>query len=190
MQAMSQNMMADAELQASLARARVLVPVEGAVLMVLGAVAIVLPGLAAIAVTVLLGWLFVFSGLIGFAVALGSRHLPGHRWSIVSALLALAAGTALMIWPIENVDSLMIVLGLFLTADGIFSVLYAVEHRGQFSGRWTWMLASGVFTLLFAAAILARVSMDAALLGTLVGVDLLISGVALVGIGAGLKRQA
>ncbi len=179
----------DQELQASLARARVLVPIEGAMLMLLGAVAIVLPGLAAIAVTVLLGWLFVFSGLIGLVVALGSRHLPGHRWSIVSAVVALAAGAALMIWPIEDVDSLMLVLGLFLAADGIFSVMYAVEHRGQLSRRWTWMLASGVFTLLFAAAILARVPMDAALLGTLVGIDMLIAGAALVAIGAGLKTR-
>lgn len=181
---------AQQEMQDSLARARVLVPGEGAMLMFLGAVAVVLPGLAAIAVTVLLGWLFVFSGLIGLAVAMGSRHLPGHRWSIVSALVALAMGTALMIWPIEDVNSLMIVLGLFLMADGIFSVMYAVEHRGQFSGRWTWMLASGVFTLLFAGAILLRVPMDAALLGTLVGIDMLIAGAALVAIGAGLKKTS
>jgi uncharacterized membrane protein HdeD (DUF308 family) len=187
MVAMSETV--DREMQASLARARVLVPVEGGMLMFLGVVAVVLPGLGAIAVTVLLGWIFVFSGLIGLAVALGSRHLPGHRWSIVSALVALAAGTALMIWPIENVAALMVVLGLFLAADGIFSVMYAVEHRGQFSGRWTWMLVSGVFTLLLAAAILVRVPMDAALLGTLVGIDMLIAGAALVAIGTGLKSQ-
>jgi uncharacterized membrane protein HdeD (DUF308 family) len=186
MQAMAETI--DQEVQESLARARVFVPVEGAMLVFLGAVAIVLPGLAAIAVTVLLGWLFLFSGLIGLMVALGARHLPGHRWSIVSAVVALAMGAALMIWPIDNVDALMIVLGLFLAADGIFSVMYAVEHRGQYTGRWTWMLASGVFTLLFAAAILLRVPMDAALLGTLVGIDMLIAGAALVAIGTGLKK--
>src|SRR3984885_6755735 len=188
MQAMSQDSTVDQEVQESLARARVFVPLEGAMLVLLGAVAIVLPGLAAIAVTVLLGWLFVLSGLIGLLVAMGSRHLPGHRWSIVSAFVALAMGAALMIWPIEDVDSLMIVLGLFLAADGIFSVMYAVELRGQFSGRWTWMLASGVFTLLFATAILLRVPMDAALLGTLVGIDMLTAGAALVAIGTGLKK--
>jgi uncharacterized membrane protein HdeD (DUF308 family) len=188
MLAMSET--ANQEVQESLARARVFVPVEGAMLIFLGAVAIVLPGLAAIAVTVLLGWLFMLTGLIGLCVAMGSRHLPGHRWSMISAFVALAMGAALMIFPIENVDSLMIVLGLFLAADGLFSVMYAVEHRGQFSGRWTWMLASGVFTLLFAAAILLHVPMDAALLGTLVGIDMLIAGAALVAIGTGLKTPA
>ena len=67
--------------------------------------------------------------------------------------------------------------------------MYAVEHRGQYSGRWTWMLASGVFTLLFAAAILLRVPMDAALLGTLVGIDMLVAGAALVAIGTGLRTK-
>jgi uncharacterized membrane protein HdeD (DUF308 family) len=40
-----------------------------------------------------------------------------------------------------------------------------------------------------AAAILVRVPMDAALLGTLVGIDMLIAGAALVAIGTGLKSQ-
>jgi uncharacterized membrane protein HdeD (DUF308 family) len=190
MQAMSDILAANEERQASLARARLLVPVEGAMFLFLGAVAIVLPGLAAIAVTILLGWIFVFSGLIGLCVALGAQHMPGHRWSIVSALVALTAGFALMIWPIEDVGSLMIVLGLFLAADGIFSVMYAFDHRRQLSGRWVGMLASGIYTLAFAAAILLRVPMDAALLGTLVGIDMLIAGAALVAIGTGLKPRA
>ena len=42
----------------------------------------------------------------------------------------------------------------------------------------------------FAAAILLRVPMDAALLGTLVGIDMLIAGAALVAIGTGLKPRA
>jgi uncharacterized membrane protein HdeD (DUF308 family) len=188
MQTMVEISTAAEEQRASLARARVLVPVEGAMFLLLGAVAIVLPGLAAIAVTVLLGWIFVFSGLIGLMVALGARHAPGHRWSIVSAVVALAAGLALMIWPIEDVASLMLVLGLFLAADGIFSVMYAFDHRRELSGRWVWMLASGIFTLAFAAAILAKFPMDAALLGTLVGIDLLIAGAALVAVGTGLKN--
>jgi uncharacterized membrane protein HdeD (DUF308 family) len=142
-------------------------------------------------VTVLLGWIFVFSGLIGLCRRTGlAAIVPGHRWSVVSALLALAAGFALTIWPIENVDSLMIVLGLFLAADGIFSVMYALEHRRQLSGRWIWMLASGIYTLLFAAAILLRIPMDAARLGTLVGIDMLIAGAALLAIGTGLKNPA
>jgi uncharacterized membrane protein HdeD (DUF308 family) len=49
------------------------------------------------------------------------------------------------------------------------------------------MLASGIFTLAFAAAILAWPQMHAALLGTLVGIDMLIAGAALVAVGTGLK---
>jgi uncharacterized membrane protein HdeD (DUF308 family) len=178
------------ELRYSLARARVLVCVEGSILLFLGAAAIVLPGLAAIAVTILLGWLFLFSGLIGLVVALASRQLHGTRWSIVSAIVAICAGFALMVWPIENVRLLMVLLGLFFAADGIFSLLYALDHRRSLTGRWAWMLASAIVTLLFAAFILSGFPISAALLGTLVGVDLVFAGAALVAIGTGLKIPA
>jgi len=171
-------------------RARVLVCVEGCILLVLGIAAVVLPGLAAIAVTILLGWIFVFSGLIGLIVALGSNHVHGTRWSVVSAVAALVAGFALMIWPIENVTLLMGLLGLFFAADGAFSLLYALEHRRQMTGRWIWMVASAVATLALAALILSGFPMTAALLGTLVGADMLLGGAALLAVGTGLKTIA
>jgi uncharacterized membrane protein HdeD (DUF308 family) len=175
------------EVQDATARARVLVCVEGALLLFLGVVAIILPGLAAIALTVLLGWLFFFTGAIGLLVAIGSQQMHGTRWSVISSLVALVAGFALMIWPIDNVDLLMRLLGLFFAADGVFSVMYAFDHRRQMTGRWIWMLVSGIVTLILAALILAGVPMTAALLGRLVGIDMVIAGVALVAVGTGLK---
>jgi uncharacterized membrane protein HdeD (DUF308 family) len=175
------------EIQDATARARILVCVEGALLLFFGVIAVILPGLAAIALTVLLGWLFFFTGAIGLLVAIGSQHMHGTRWSIISSLVALTAGFALMIWPIDNVDLLMRLLGLFFAADGIFSVMYALDHRRQMTGRWIWMLASGIVTLILAGLILLGISMSAALLGTLVGIDMVIAGVALIAVGTGLK---
>jgi uncharacterized membrane protein HdeD (DUF308 family) len=191
---MSETPISDAELRQEAktanAQARAFVCVEAGILLFLSVVAIVLPGLAAIAVTILLGWLFVFSGLIGLIVAWGSAHLHGTRWSVVSSLVALVAGFALMIFPIDNVRLLMNLLGLFFAADGLFSLMYAFDHRRQKTGRWIWMLASAVVTLALAAIILAGVPLTAALLGTLVGVDLLFAGAALLAVGTGLKADA
>jgi uncharacterized membrane protein HdeD (DUF308 family) len=187
---MSELPAADGELQQSMARARMPIVIEGVMLVVLGAVAIVLPGLAAIALTILLGWIFVFSGAIGLIVTLNAPHMPGFKWSLVSASVALAAGVLLTIWPIRDVDSMMWVLGAFFAVDGIFSVLYAVDHRRQMTGRWEWMLASGIVTLALAGLILARLPLSVEMLGILVGIDLVIAGTALVAIGTGLKAQA
>jgi uncharacterized membrane protein HdeD (DUF308 family) len=176
--------------QESIGRARVLMPVESAALMLLGAGAIVLPGLAAIAMTVLLGWLFFFSGIVGLLMTLGTRHMPGFQWSLVSAAVALAAGVFLIVWPVRDGAVFMVALGLFFAVDGVFSVLYAIEHRRQMSRRWEWMLASGCFTLLLAAFILAGISTSVALLGRLVGVDLVFAGIALTAIATGLRTKS
>ena len=48
--------------------------VDGIVLLILGILAVVVPPLATLAVTVFLGWLFVISGLFGFVTTFGARH--------------------------------------------------------------------------------------------------------------------
>jgi uncharacterized membrane protein HdeD (DUF308 family) len=177
------------ELQESRARARTLLPIEGSLLLFLGVAAIVMPGLAAVVVTMLLGCLFFLSGAVGFIITLGARHAPGFWWSLVSAIAALVAGTVLTIWPSHDPTSIRLVLGLYLAVDGIFSLMYAIAHRRQLPGRWAWMLASGIFTMMLAAYILAENQMELATFGVLVGIDMLLAGAALVAIGTGLGRD-
>ena len=40
--------------------------------------------------------------------------------------------------------SLTLVLIVFFLIEGIASIMYAMEHRQQLSGRWGWMLASPI----------------------------------------------
>ncbi len=163
-----------------------LLPIEGGVLLFLGAAAIAMPGLAAVVVTILLGGLFFFSGTVGLIVTLGARHTPGFRWSLVSAIAALVAGAALTIWPSHDPTSIRLVLGLYFAIDAAFMVMYAIEHRRQLSRRSAWVLTSGIFTLMLAAYILADDQLELATFGLLVGLDMLLAGAALVAIGAGL----
>ena len=67
----------------------VLFLVEGVVLLVLGATAVVLPPIATLAVTILLGWLFMVSGVIGIITTIWMRHAPGFWWSLLSAVLGI-----------------------------------------------------------------------------------------------------
>src|ERR1700754_5003548 len=75
--------------------------IEGILLVVLGLVAIVVPAFASLAITIFLGWLFLVSGAFGLAMTFWERHLPGFWWSLLSALLALAAGVALLARPVQ-----------------------------------------------------------------------------------------
>ena len=66
--------------------------IEGVVLVVLGILAILIPMAASIAVTIILGWLFLVSGVVGLVTTFWARHAPGFWWALVSAVLATAAG--------------------------------------------------------------------------------------------------
>jgi uncharacterized membrane protein HdeD (DUF308 family) len=159
----------------------VLFLIEGVVLVVFGAIAIILPGIAALAVTILLGWLFLFSGILGLITTIWMRELPGFWWSLLSALLAIITGVALLAWPFGGVLSLTLVLAVFFVIEGVASILYALDHRREFTGRWGWMLASGVVDLVLAMLILVGFPGTASwAIGLLVGINMLMGGVALM----------
>ena len=159
----------------------VLFLIEGIVLVVLGLLAIIIPPIATIAVTIFLGWLFLISGVVGLVTTFWARHAPGFWWSLLSAVLAIAAGTVLLAWPISGAVSLTLLLIVFFTIEGVLSIMYALEHKKELSGRWGWMLTSGIIDLVLAAIILAGLPGTAAwALGLLVGINMLFGGTAMI----------
>jgi uncharacterized membrane protein HdeD (DUF308 family) len=159
----------------------VLFLIEGIVLVVLGILAVIIPVVATIAVTIFLGWLFLISGAVGLVTTFWARHAPGFWWSLLSAVLAIAAGIVLLAWPISGAVSLTLLLIVFFTIEGVLTIMYALEHKKDLSGRWAWMLVSGIIDLILAAIILAGLPGTAAwALGLLVGINMLFGGAALI----------
>jgi uncharacterized membrane protein HdeD (DUF308 family) len=159
----------------------VLFLIEGIVLVVLGILAMIVPVIATIAVTIFLGWLFLISGIVGLVTTFWVRHAPGFWWSLLSAVLAVAAGLVLLAWPVSGAVSLTLLLIVFFTIEGVLTIMYALEHKKELSGRWGWMLVSGVIDLILAAIILAGLPGTAAwALGLLVGINMLFGGAAMI----------
>ena len=154
---------------------------EGIVLILLGAIAIVIPPLATLAVTIFLGWLFLISGMVGLATSFWMRHAPGFWWSLVSAILGIAVGIVLLSRPLSGVLSLTLVLIAFFVIESVASIMFALDHKRELSGRWGWMLASGIIDLILAAIILAGLPGTAAwAIGLLVGINMVFGGSALI----------
>jgi uncharacterized membrane protein HdeD (DUF308 family) len=165
--------------------------VEGIVLLILGALAIVLPLFATLAVTIILGWIFLASGIMGLIMTFGARGAPGFWWSLLSAVLATAAGLVLLIQPVSGAVSLTLLLIAFFVIEGVVSVMYALEHRRELSGRWEWMLISGLIDLVLAGIIFAGLPGTAAwALGVLVGVNMIFGGAALVAMALHARNPA
>jgi uncharacterized membrane protein HdeD (DUF308 family) len=155
--------------------------IEGIVLVVLGVLAILVPMVATIAVAILIGWLFFISGVVGLITTFMMRNAPGFWWSLLSAVLGIVAGIILFGWPILGAISLTLVLTAFFIIEGVASIMYALEHRKELTGRWAWMLVSGIVDLLLAFVILTGLPGTAVwALGLLVGINMLFGGTSLI----------
>jgi len=162
---------------------------EGIILVILGIIGIIVPPIATLAVEIFVGWLLLISGIAGLITTFGARHAPGFWWSLLSALLGIAAGVVLLLWPASGIVSLTILLIAFFIIEGVISIMYAVEHKRELSGQWGWMLVSGIIDLILAAIIFAGLPWTAAwALGLLVGINMLFGGSALIAMAMHARR--
>ncbi len=163
---------------------------EGVLLVVFGLAAIIVPPIASLAVTIFLGWIFLISGLAGLALTFWARRMPGFWWSLISAALAVLAGLILLARPEQGTLTLTIIFGVYFLAEGVATIMYALEHRRELSGRWSWMLVAGLMDLLIAAIILTGLPESALwAIGLLVGINLLFGGTTLIGMALAARNS-
>ena len=59
--------------------------------------------------------------------------------------------------------------------------MFALEHKRELSGRWGWMLMSGIVDLVLAVMIFAGLPSTAVwAIGLLVGINMVFGGIALI----------
>ena len=163
--------------------------VEGAILLVLGLVAVMVPMVATVAVGIIVGWLILVSGIVGLVTTFYMRRAPGFWWSLFSALIGTAAGVVLLLWPLNGALSLTLILTVFLAFEGVVSIMYAFDHRRELSGRWGMMLLSGIVDLILAGFIFSGLPGTAAwAIGLLVGINLVFGGSAVVAMALHARR--
>jgi uncharacterized membrane protein HdeD (DUF308 family) len=156
--------------------------IEGILLVIFGLAAMIVPPLASLAVTIFLGWMFLISGVAGLALTFWARKMPGFWWSLISAVLAIVAGAVLLVQPVQGTFTLTVVVGAYFLAEGVATIMYALEHRRELSERWSWLLVAGIMDLLIAAIIITGLPGSALwAIGLLVGINLLFGGASLIG---------
>jgi len=164
--------------------------IEGILLVILGLAAMILPPLASLAVTIFLGWMFLISGIGGLIVSYWARQMPGFWWSLFSAALAVLAGLILIAKPMQGVLTLTIVVGAYFLAEGVATIMYALEHRRELSSRWSWLLISGLVDIAIAFMVITGLPSSAEwAIGILVGINLLFGGATLIGMALAARKS-
>ncbi|WP_439363133.1 HdeD family acid-resistance protein [Bradyrhizobium sp. DASA03005] len=163
---------------------------EGILLAVLGIAALVLPPLASLATAIFLGWMFLIGGIGGLIATYWARSTPGFWWSLISAALAVLTGMLLLARPMQAVLTLTIVLGAYFLAEGVATIMYALEHRRELSGRWSWLLISGLVDIAISFMVITGLPSSAEwAIGVLVGINLLFGGATLIGMALAARKN-
>lgn len=103
----------------------------GALLIIIGFLAVLMPAVAALATAFVFAWLLILAGACEIANAIQTRRAPGFGWKIVAGLLTLALGIAIAIGPLAGVATLALLVGGFLLVSGVMRTLLAWRLRPE-----------------------------------------------------------
>jgi uncharacterized membrane protein HdeD (DUF308 family) len=159
----------------------------GALLIVLGIMAITAPFLAAVAVGVVISWLILFAGVVHIVLAFHAHGAGSVTWKLLVGLAYLAFGIYMLTHPVLSVASLTLVLATLFVIEGILNLILWFNTRALHAS--SWLLLDGIITLLLGAMIYMQWPSSALwAIGTLVGVSLMISGLTRIGMTFGVRK--
>jgi uncharacterized membrane protein HdeD (DUF308 family) len=159
----------------------------GVLLIVLGVVAVGAPLLAAVAVNALVAWLIVLAGIVHLVIAFRVHGAGSVIWKLLVGIAYLCFGTYVMLHPVLGIASLTLLLASLFLIEGVLDIVLYVKMRPIHGS--SWVLIDGIVTLLLGALIYMQwPSSSAWAIGTLVGVSLIFSGVARVGMSMAVRK--
>ena len=171
---------------------------EGVLMLVLGVLALVFPILASVWVTTVVAVAFLVGGIVGWINNLMrakqlSRWLTFWRLVVstvfvvagVSMIQQLGAGPAGVVLPVA---SLSLAIGIVFLVEGAVASVVSLAHR-EISG-WGWGLLNGLITLILGGLILSLPTASLlSVLGILVGISFLFSGIDLLSFSASFHPE-
>ena len=178
------------EIKTALGKNWKLLLTAGIISTVLGAIAIILPPLASVTITYLVGILLLI-GAVAYVAEAISRGSTGHRiWSGVLAVLYVVAGVWLIINPVSGTITLTWILAIFFLLIGVLRLIAGIASRGKVPNAG-WTIVNGVLSIVIAVLVIGDLPSSAAwAIGLLVGIQLLFDGIALIATAMAGKQLA
>ena len=178
------------EIKTALGKSWKLLLTAGIISVVLGAIAIIVPPLASVTITYLVGILLLI-GAVAFVAEAISRGSTGHRiWSALLAVLYVFAGVWLIINPVSGTITLTWILAIFFLLIGVLRLIAGIASRGKVPNAG-WTIVNGVLSIVIAVLVIGDLPSSAAwAIGLLVGIQLLFDGFALIATAMAGKQLA
>ena len=155
----------------------------GIVSILVGFFAIATPLLFSYLLTQLIGAFCLVSGFISLFQGAFGKQRPHRFLSALSAIIRIAAGSALFFYTVAGVAALTLVLAVVFLTEGIVCMLTAL--RMQKNPAWIWLLLNGVVALILGGMIYKHWPLDATegIIGLLYGIQSIFSGATMLMVG-------
>lgn len=150
-------------------------PVVALVMVIAGAGAIALPVAAGFGALTIAAAVLLLAGGAHALYSLATHRLRAFAWHALIGLVYIAGGAYMLVNPGVGVASIALVIGVLFLVEGLLLVGAWWASRAQAGAAW--ILANGALTALLGVLVLvAFPEASAAIVGLLVGVNLIVSG--------------
>ncbi len=158
----------------------------GAVMIIFGIVALMNPFAATLTAEQMLGWVFLFAGILQFFAVFRGETWGQKIWALLLASVNTWLGISLLGNPLAGILALTYVVAIMFAVSGATKIILSFSVRD--SGYFWPVLLSGVISLVLALMVISNFPQSAVtLLGVLLAVELLSSGVTLIVMGLSPK---
>lgn len=186
---MSEKNVSDLVNQAAAKTSTSTLMLEGVLLIVLGCLAILLPFLFTVAITLLVGILLLIGGIVRGYTAFKEHSRRSLIWNLVASVVAIVAGVLILFDPFGGALALTAIIIALFIVEGITKIIAAFQHKSE--PGWGWILFAGVLDLVLGVVLWAALPEDYMwVIGLLVGISLLFTGWTAVMLAAAMRRAA
>ncbi len=159
------------------------------VFIILGISAIAEPAIAGVAVAILVGWLLILGGLAHLVAAFSGGGAGRVIWQVLLGIIYVVGGIYFLMHPLLGLGSLTLLLAVIIVAGA--AVEFIAYFRTRHESGSGWLLVNALVTLLLGWLIWAHwPSSTVWAIGTLVGVNLLMTGISRLMLGLAARRLA
>jgi DNA ligase D-like protein (predicted polymerase) len=144
--------------------------------------------ITALAAQYVVGALLLLGGAMRLVNAF--RFPRGRWWRSISGVLFIAAGGAMIWWPLIGLSALILAIGALLVVEGVLDILLALTYRP--AKRWGWLLAAGIASIILGFLIYAGFPLTGVIyLALAIGISMGVYGasILLLAVNAGQEHE-
>lgn len=162
---------------------------RGVCAVIFGILAFVWPGLSLLTLVILFGIYALLDGFFALIAAVLGRHKSTPLWwLILVGLISVAAGIITFAYPQKTALILVIFIGSWALVRGIFEIIGAIRLRNEIQNEWL-LIALGMLSVIFGAAILVNPGAGALALVWLIGAYAIAFGLPMIWFAFRLRKQ-